>query len=66
MTIIAAGLAMLALGVVMMAIARPREGEMVPFLAFPYVETIYALAVTILIGVGILATLAGMVSLFGF
>ena len=51
--LILVGLGMLGLGVIMMFIARPREGKAAPFLSVSIVETTYALLVTVLIGVGV-------------
>ncbi len=60
-----AGLAMIVLGVGMVFLARPRDGTMVSFLSLPYAEITYSLLVTILIGVGVTATLGGLASLAG-
>ena len=61
--LILVGLGMLGLGVIMMFIARPREGKAAPFLSVSIVETTYALLVTVLIGVGVMATLGGIAGL---
>jgi hypothetical protein len=53
----AAGLAMLAVGAALLYVARPRNGQMRPFLAVGLVEQIYAFAVILSLTVGIMLLL---------
>jgi hypothetical protein len=58
--IVLSGALCLAFGVLLLFIARPVNGELTPFLRYPYAEPGYALLVTILIGGGIAGVLAGI------
>jgi hypothetical protein len=61
-----AGLALGAIGALLIFIARPRDGQVAPFLARSNVEILYSLVVTFLVGGGIAGVLAGIGSLAGY
>jgi hypothetical protein len=52
-----AGLAMLALGAALLYFARPRNGQMRPFLAVGIVEQLYTFAVLLCCTIGIMLLL---------
>jgi hypothetical protein len=52
-----AGLAMLALGAALLFFARPRDGQMRPFLTVGLVEQIYTFAVILSLVVGVMLLL---------
>ena len=61
----AIGVGLLVVAFAMLWIARPRNGEMAPFLRARYVEMTYSVTVTMLIGLGAASVFGGLATIAG-